>query len=107
MTIFYFTGTGNSLFAARKIEEATGAKLISIPQAIGSQQSNILSSKEALFDVHQQALASEETLSSWQGLRDARISQEGPVHGHIWHSGWESKGSGLFQEMDLIGRQQA
>jgi len=39
MTIFYFTGTGNSLFAARKIAEATGAKLISIPQAIHEQKS--------------------------------------------------------------------
>jgi len=34
MTIFYFTGTGNSLFAAKKIAKSTGAKLISIPQAI-------------------------------------------------------------------------
>jgi len=34
MTIFNFTGTGNSLFAARKIAESTGANLISIPQAI-------------------------------------------------------------------------
>jgi len=34
MTIFYFTGTGNSLFAACKIADSTGAKLISIPQAI-------------------------------------------------------------------------
>jgi len=39
MTIFYFTGTGNSLFAARKIAESTGAKLISIPQAIHEQKS--------------------------------------------------------------------
>jgi Pyruvate/2-oxoacid:ferredoxin oxidoreductase delta subunit len=38
MTIFYFTGTGNSLFAARKISERTGAKLISIPQVIEKQQ---------------------------------------------------------------------
>ena len=38
MTIFYFTGTGNSLFAARKIADATGAKLISIPQVIGEQR---------------------------------------------------------------------
>ena len=34
MTIFYFTGTGNSLFAARKIADSTGAKLVSIPQVI-------------------------------------------------------------------------
>jgi len=26
MTIFYFTGTGNSLFAARKIADAKGAR---------------------------------------------------------------------------------
>jgi ferredoxin len=33
--IFYFTATGNSLFAARQIAKATGdAQLISIPQAI-------------------------------------------------------------------------
>ena len=38
MTIFYFTGTGNSLFVARKIANATGAKLISIPQAISEQK---------------------------------------------------------------------
>jgi ferredoxin len=30
MIIFYFTGTGNSLWAARKIADATGATLISI-----------------------------------------------------------------------------
>ena len=35
MTIFYFTGTGNSLFAARKIANANNATLISIPQVIG------------------------------------------------------------------------
>ena len=38
MTIFYFTGTGNSLFAARKIADATGATLVSIPQAIAGQR---------------------------------------------------------------------
>jgi len=37
MTIFYFTGTGNSLFAAQKIAEATNAKLISIPQVIAEK----------------------------------------------------------------------
>jgi ferredoxin len=36
--IFYFTGTGNSLFAARKIAESTGAALISIPQSITEQK---------------------------------------------------------------------
>jgi len=38
MTIFYFTGTGNSLFAAREIANSMGAKLISIPQAIHEQK---------------------------------------------------------------------
>lgn len=38
MTIFYFTGTGNSLFAARKIAAGTDAALISIPQAIAEQK---------------------------------------------------------------------
>ncbi len=38
MTIFYFTGTGNSLFAAQKIAEKTDAKLVSIPQAIGERR---------------------------------------------------------------------
>ena len=38
MTIFYFTGTGNSLFAARKIADSTGAALISIPSAIKEQR---------------------------------------------------------------------
>jgi len=38
MIMFYFTGTGNSLFAARKIAESTCAKLISIPQAIREQK---------------------------------------------------------------------
>jgi len=38
MTIFYFTGTGNSLFAARKISEVAGATLISIPQVITEQR---------------------------------------------------------------------
>jgi len=38
MTIFYFTGTGNSLFAARKIADATGASLVSIPQVIKEQK---------------------------------------------------------------------
>ena len=38
MTICYFTGTGNSLFAARKIAGATGAALISIPQVISEHQ---------------------------------------------------------------------
>jgi ferredoxin len=38
MTIFYFTGTGNSLFAARKIADSTNARLISIPQAITERQ---------------------------------------------------------------------
>ena len=34
VTIFYFTGTGNSLFAAKKIAAENNAALISIPQAI-------------------------------------------------------------------------
>ena len=34
MTIFYFTGTGNALFTAKRIAEATDAKLISIPKVI-------------------------------------------------------------------------
>ena len=38
MTIFYFTGTGNSLFTARKIAEKTKAKLVSIPQVIGERR---------------------------------------------------------------------
>ena len=38
MTIFFFTGTGNSLFAARKIADSTGASLISIPQGITEQR---------------------------------------------------------------------
>ena len=38
MTIFYFTGTGNSLFAARKIADASNATLVSIPQAITERQ---------------------------------------------------------------------
>ena len=38
MMIFYFTGTGNSLFAARKIADTTGARIISIPQVIREQQ---------------------------------------------------------------------
>ena len=38
MTIFYFTGTGNSLFAARKIADAMDARLISIPQVFGGMQ---------------------------------------------------------------------
>ena len=38
MTIFYFTGTGNSLFAARKIAERTDAKLVSIPQVIAEKR---------------------------------------------------------------------
>jgi len=38
MTIFYFTGTGNSLIAARKIADSTGAELISIPQVAQGQQ---------------------------------------------------------------------
>ena len=39
--IFYFTGTGNSLFAARKIANSTGAALISIPQVFAKQQSYV------------------------------------------------------------------
>ena len=38
MTIFYFTGTGNSLYAARKIADLADATLISIPQAISEQR---------------------------------------------------------------------
>jgi len=38
MTIFYFTGTGNSLFVARKIAESMEAKLISIPQVINNEK---------------------------------------------------------------------
>jgi len=38
MTIFFFTGTGNSLYAARKIADGVGANLISIPQAIHEQK---------------------------------------------------------------------
>ena len=41
MTIFYFTGTGNSLFATRKIADSTGAKLISIPHVIAERQTYI------------------------------------------------------------------
>ena len=38
MTVFYFTGTGNSLFVARKIAESFNAALISIPQAIAERK---------------------------------------------------------------------
>ena len=38
MTIFYFTGTGNSLFTARKIADSSNATLISIPQVIVEQR---------------------------------------------------------------------
>jgi ferredoxin len=38
MILFYFTGTGNSLFAAQKIADATGATMISIPKAIAEQK---------------------------------------------------------------------
>ena len=38
MIIFYFTGTGNSLFVARKIADSTGATLISIPKVFAEQQ---------------------------------------------------------------------
>lgn len=38
MKIFYFTGTGNSLFAAKKIASATDAELISIPQVINENK---------------------------------------------------------------------
>jgi len=38
MTIFYFTGTGNSLFVARKIADSTGATLISVPQVVAEQR---------------------------------------------------------------------
>ena len=38
MTIFYFTGTGNSLFAAQKIADAISATLVSIPQVIDEQK---------------------------------------------------------------------
>ena len=38
MTIFYFTGTGNSLFAAKKIASITNAKLISIPKVANERQ---------------------------------------------------------------------
>ena len=38
MTIFYFTGTGNSLFAAKTIGDSTKARLISIPQVIQEKQ---------------------------------------------------------------------
>jgi len=41
MTIFYFTGTGNSLFAARKIATSTEAKLVSIPQVICEQNTYV------------------------------------------------------------------
>ncbi|MCL2202518.1 MAG: EFR1 family ferrodoxin [Defluviitaleaceae bacterium] len=39
MTIFYFTGTGNSLFVARKFADSAGANLISIPQAMHESKS--------------------------------------------------------------------
>jgi formate hydrogenlyase subunit 6/NADH:ubiquinone oxidoreductase subunit I len=38
MTIFYFTGTGNSLFAAQKVADATNATLMSIPKALSEQR---------------------------------------------------------------------
>ncbi len=38
MTIFYFTGTGNSLFVAKKISEHSNGNLISIPQIINTPQ---------------------------------------------------------------------
>ena len=38
MKIFYFTATGNSLFAAQKIAASTGADLISIPKVIAEQR---------------------------------------------------------------------
>jgi len=38
MILFYFTGTGNSMFVAQKIATETGAKLISIPQVIDEER---------------------------------------------------------------------
>ena len=38
MTLFYFTGTGNSLFVAQKIAAKTGATIISIPQVMDEQR---------------------------------------------------------------------
>ncbi|MDR0469356.1 MAG: EFR1 family ferrodoxin [Peptococcaceae bacterium] len=38
MILFYFTGTGNSLFAAQKIADSTGAAMVSIPKAIAEQK---------------------------------------------------------------------
>jgi len=38
MKIFYFTGTGNSLFVARKIAAEFDAELISIPQVVHEQK---------------------------------------------------------------------
>jgi ferredoxin len=38
MTIFYFTGTGNSLYAAKTIAAETAAELIPIPQAVRNPQ---------------------------------------------------------------------
>ena len=38
MMIFYFTGTGNSLFVAQKIAEQAGASTVSIPQVIDEQR---------------------------------------------------------------------
>jgi ferredoxin len=38
MTIFYFTGTGNALWAAREISKATGAELVSIASVISERR---------------------------------------------------------------------
>jgi ferredoxin len=38
VTVFCFTGTGNSLWAAGIISEATGAAVVSIPQVIGDRR---------------------------------------------------------------------
>jgi len=53
--IFYFSGTGNTLWAARQIAEATGERLVSIAGALGHGQTYELQAGERLgfcFPVH-------------------------------------------------------
>jgi len=53
--IFYFSGTGNTLWAARQIAEATGERLVSIAEALADKQAYELQPNERIgfcFPVH-------------------------------------------------------
>ena len=54
--IFYFTGTGNSLWVAKALSEALGEQLVSIADAMQGVSSTVSEAADGVTDIAQKTL---------------------------------------------------